>query len=208
MGMAVVMTGSILSAANAVIQNNPGRRPKSLWSDNGQGKAIQLVRYNDQFEEAEGTARALRERMQAGGKTAYADFAVIIRANAQARPFEDEFMAAKIPYQVVGGQSLFERKEARDVVSYLSLIANPDGELDFSVSIFFILIRIVLKYIFVLFQALRGDGYNQENNCYCFGGDLLGRKPGKTLPKRDHRDWGLLVEFPEWRYYPKQTKMT
>ncbi len=123
-------TGSILSAANAVIQNNPGRRPKNLWSDLGAGEPVRLVIRNDQLEEAEGIARAVRERMEAGG-AAFSDFAVILRANAQARVFEDEFMAAKIPYEVIGGQSLFERKEARDVISYLSLIAHPEADTHF-----------------------------------------------------------------------------
>ena len=122
-------TSAILSAANAVIKNNSGRREKNLWSDLGHGRPIRLIPHNDQFEEAEAIARAIRERMAEGDrKFAFSDFAVIIRANAQSRPIEDEFMASKIPYQVIGGQSLFERKEARDVVSYLSLIANPDAD--------------------------------------------------------------------------------
>ncbi len=122
-------TGAILSAANAVIRNNSGRREKNLWSDLGGGRAVRVVPFNDQFEEAEGIARAIRDRLsEEGGRAAFSDFAVIVRANAQARPLEDGFMAARIPYQVIGGQSLFERKEARDVVSYLSLLANPDAD--------------------------------------------------------------------------------
>ncbi len=119
-------TGTILSAANAVIRNNPGRREKNLWSELGQGRAIRVVPNNDQFEEAEAIARFIRERRDEGGK--WSDFAVIIRANAQSRPLEDEFLAGHIPYQVIGGQSLFDRKEARDVLSFLAVVANPDAD--------------------------------------------------------------------------------
>ncbi len=125
-------TSTILSAANAVIRNNPSRRDKNLWSDQGDGAPIRIVPSNDQFEEAEWVARAIRERIaraQADDRRlGWNDFAIIIRANAQSRPFEDEFMAAKIPYRIVGGQSLFERKEARDVISFLSLLVNPDAD--------------------------------------------------------------------------------
>ncbi|MDR1744298.1 MAG: UvrD-helicase domain-containing protein [Planctomycetota bacterium] len=124
-------TACILSAANAVIRNNSGRREKNLWSDLGEGSRIRVVPRNDQFEEAEAIAREIHERRSAydGAKPpAWGDFAVIIRANAQSRPLEDEFLAAKIPYQVIGGQSLFDRKEARDVAAFLAAVANPDGD--------------------------------------------------------------------------------
>ncbi len=123
-------TSSILAAANAVIRNNPGRREKNLWSDLGAGGPIRLVPWNDQFEEAAGIASAVRERMagQPGGRARFSDFAVIVRANAQSRPLEDEFLAARIPFEVVGGQSLYDRKEARDVMSFLALVANPDAD--------------------------------------------------------------------------------
>ncbi len=128
-------TSAILSAANAVIRNNSGRREKNLWSDLGEGSRIRVAPRNDQFEEAEAIARAIHERRAAhvdngcGAKPpAWGDFAVIIRANAQSRPLEDEFLAAKIPFQVIGGQSLFDRKEARDVAAFLAAVANPDAD--------------------------------------------------------------------------------
>ncbi|MCC8191150.1 MAG: UvrD-helicase domain-containing protein [Planctomycetes bacterium] len=122
-------TTTILAAANAVIRNNGGRREKNLWSDLGQGRRIGLIPYNDQHEEACGIAAAVRTRVaEEGGRLRFGDFAVIIRANAQSRPLEDEFLAARIPFEVIGGQSLFDRKEARDVMSFLSLVANPDAD--------------------------------------------------------------------------------
>lgn len=120
-------TSAILSSANAVIKNNGGRREKNLWSALGQERFIRLSVYNDQFEEASAIASAIRERL-ADGKARHGDFAVIIRANAQARPFEDEFMASRIPYEVIGGQSLYDRKEARDVLSFLSIVSNPEAD--------------------------------------------------------------------------------
>ncbi len=123
-------TGNILSAANAVIKNNPGRREKNLWSKLGDGKPLRLIPANDQFHEAETVARDIRERVREAGreKSNWNDYAVIIRANSQSRPFEDEFLAGKIPFRVIGGQSLFDRKEARDVLSYLAVAANPEAD--------------------------------------------------------------------------------
>ena len=124
-------TSCILSAANAVIGHNSGRREKNLWSDLGQGCRIKITPRNDQFEEAEAITQAIREKRTNfdGAKPPnWGDFAVIIRANAQSRPLEDEFMAAKMPFQVIGGQSLFDRKEARDVVSFLAAVANPEAD--------------------------------------------------------------------------------
>lgn len=122
-------TSCILSAANAVIANNPFRREKNLWSDLGSGQLIRISGQNDQFEEASYIASAIREKINdSGGRLHWRDFAVIIRANGQARPLEDEFLASLIPFEVIGGQSLFDRKEARDVLSFLAVVANPDAD--------------------------------------------------------------------------------
>ncbi len=125
-------TAAILSAANAVIRNNPGRREKSLWSTLGEGRPILLLAQNDQFDEAAGIASAIRDRRaESAGRLRFSDFAVIIRANAQSRPLEDEFLAARIPFEVIGGQSLYDRKEARDVMAFLALVANPEADNQF-----------------------------------------------------------------------------
>lgn len=122
-------TSRILSAANAVIKNNPFRREKNLWSDLGVGRPIRVVAQNDQFEEASAIAGAIRDRRnEAAGKAHWRDFAVIIRANGQSRPLEDEFLASKIPFIIIGGQSLFDRKEARDALSFLTVVANPEAD--------------------------------------------------------------------------------
>ncbi len=123
-------TSTILSAANAVIRNNSGRREKNLWSALGVGGPIRLIPYNDQFEEADGIVADIVERVKnpEGKRPQLSRFAVIVRANAQSRAFEDAFLAARVPYEVIGGQSLFDRKEARDVLSFLSIIANPEAD--------------------------------------------------------------------------------
>lgn len=122
-------TTTILSAANAVIHNNPFRREKTLWSDLGQGQPIRVLCHNDQFEEASAIAESIRSRREeSAGRSSWRDFAVIIRANGQSRPLEDEFLASRIPYEVIGGQSVFDRKEARDALSYLAVISNPESD--------------------------------------------------------------------------------
>lgn len=122
-------TSTILSAANAVIHNNPFRREKTLWSDLGIGIPIRVLCHNDQFEEASVIAEKIRARREeSAGKSSWRDFAVILRANGQSRPLEDEFLASRIPYEVIGGQSVFDRKESRDALSYLAVIANPDAD--------------------------------------------------------------------------------
>ncbi|MDR1519269.1 MAG: UvrD-helicase domain-containing protein [Planctomycetota bacterium] len=122
-------TATILAAANAVIQNNVGRKDKNLWSELGRGGLIRLLACNDQFDEAERIVQAIRERRNSScGRIRFADFAVIIRSNAQSRPLEDEFVAARLPFEVIGGQSLFDRKEARDVMAFLALAVNPEAD--------------------------------------------------------------------------------
>ena len=117
-------TSTILAAANAVIRRNSGRREKNLWSAVGEGRPIRLREAADPRDEAAHIAADIRRRLaEDGGRPS--DFAVILRANAQSRPLEDEFLSARLPFEVIGGQSLFDRKEARDALAFLALAANP-----------------------------------------------------------------------------------
>ncbi|MDR1536291.1 MAG: UvrD-helicase domain-containing protein [Planctomycetota bacterium] len=119
----------ILSAANAVIRNNPNRREKNLWSSLGPGRPLRLLACSEPGEEAEQIALAVRRRREeAGSGLRFSDFAVIIRANAQSRPLEDEFLAARLPFEVIGGQSLLDHKETRDILAFLALIAKPGAD--------------------------------------------------------------------------------
>ena len=119
-------TGSILAAANAVISHNPKLFEKKLWSDFGAGDPVAVVECDDEVHEAE-RAVARMESLRASG-AAFKDFAVLYRANHQARVFEQALRKAGVPYKVSGGQSFFDRAEIRDLCAWLRLIVNPDDD--------------------------------------------------------------------------------
>jgi len=119
-------TGSILAAANAVIGHNPKLYEKKLWSDLGAGDPVAVVECDDEVHEAE-RAVARIESLRAGG-SAFRDFAILYRANHQARVFEQALRKAGVPYKVSGGQSFFDRAEIRDLCAWLRLIVNPDDD--------------------------------------------------------------------------------
>jgi len=118
-------TQTILSAANAVIERNPSRKPKRLWSDQGAGE--QIVGYVADTEHAEADWVA-REIDRLGDKEGVrpGDVAVFYRTNAQSRVFEEVFIRVGLPYKVVGGVRFYERKEVRDALAYLRAIVNDD----------------------------------------------------------------------------------
>jgi DNA helicase-2/ATP-dependent DNA helicase PcrA len=117
-------TQTILSAANSVIARNPDRRPKNLWSDAGSGKPIQGYVAENEHDEARWAAEKIDGLTDAGEATP-SDVAVFYRTNAQSRVFEDIFIRLGLPYKVVGGVRFYERKEVRDILAYLRVIANP-----------------------------------------------------------------------------------
>ncbi len=125
-------TGSILRAANAVIANNPKLFEKRLWSDLGDGEPVALVESDGEEHEAErAVARiqaVLGQSGSQGGEVQFKDFAVLYRANHQARVFEKALRKASIPYRVSGGQSFFDRAEIRDLCAWLRLMVNNDDD--------------------------------------------------------------------------------
>lgn len=122
-------TKTILQAANNVINNNVNRRPKKLWTQNNDGENILYYRANDERDEAIFAASTINEQVQAGRK--YSDFAVLYRTNAQSRTIEEAFLKSNIPYSMVAGTKFYSRKEIRDVISYLNVIANPRDNMSF-----------------------------------------------------------------------------
>ena len=122
-------TGTILAAANGVIKNNTNRKDKELWSGNGTGKPIEIYMPENEAAEAEFIAEGI-QGICAEEKRNYADFGVLIRANTQTRAIEEAFLEANIPYTVSGGTSFFERKEIKDIISYLRIIANHDDDIN------------------------------------------------------------------------------
>jgi DNA helicase-2/ATP-dependent DNA helicase PcrA len=117
-------TQTILSAANTVIARNPDRRPKSLWSDAGDGDPILGYVAENEHDEARWVAEQIDQLGDAGAAKP-SDVAVFYRTNAQSRVFEDIFIRLGLPYKVVGGVRFYERKEVRDALAYLRVIANP-----------------------------------------------------------------------------------
>jgi len=117
-------TQNILDAANQVISNNTGRKCKSLWTENKGGNKIVLCENETEHEEALYTAREI-QRLTNEENRKYMDFAVLYRINAQSRVLEEMFMREGLPYKIIGGQKFYDRKEIKDIISYLRLIQNP-----------------------------------------------------------------------------------
>ena len=123
-------TKKILQAANEVIKNNRNRRPKKLWTQNDDGEQIVYYRANDERDEAVFVASTIDNIIREEGKN-FKDFAVLYRTNAQSRTIEEALLKSNIPYTMVGGTKFYSRKEIRDVISYLNLIANPADNISF-----------------------------------------------------------------------------
>ncbi|MDN4162401.1 DNA helicase PcrA [Nocardioides abyssi] len=120
-------TQTILNAANAVIGNNKGRKPKRLWSDAGDGARIVGYVADDEHDEARFVSSTIDELVDEHGVRP-ADVAVFYRTNAQSRVFEEVFIRTGQPYKVVGGVRFYERREVRDALAYLRMLANPDDQ--------------------------------------------------------------------------------
>ncbi|MGW5305442.1 DNA helicase PcrA [Streptomyces griseoluteus] len=118
-------TQTILSAANAVIERNESRRPKNLWTNAGQGAGITGYVADTEHDEAQFVADEI-DRLTDAGDAKAGDVAVFYRTNAQSRVFEEIFIRVGLPYKVVGGVRFYERKEVRDVLAYLRVLANPE----------------------------------------------------------------------------------
>ena len=117
-------TQNILSAANSVITKNESRKEKNLWSDAGSGAPLIGYVAESEYAEAEFVKGEIRDLADKGASNP-GDTAVFYRTNAQSRVFEEVFMRAAIPYKVVGGLRFYERKEVKDLLAYVRLIANP-----------------------------------------------------------------------------------
>jgi len=122
-------TSTILDAANAIIANNQSRKEKALWSPEGSdGTPIELYTPEDEGAEADLIARMIKE-IRLRDRVAWGEFGVLIRTNNLARRIEESFLAEQVPYRISGGTSFYGRKEIKDVISYLRVIANPDDDI-------------------------------------------------------------------------------
>ena len=121
-------TGTILDAANSVISHNTKRKRKNLWSKSGEGNPIELSCPDNEVKEAQFIAETIIT-LHAQDDLSYDKFGILIRTNNLAAAIEDALLAEGIPYAVSGGQSFFQRKEIKDIISYLRVITNPDDDI-------------------------------------------------------------------------------
>ncbi|MDN5331735.1 MAG: ATP-dependent helicase UvrD/PcrA [Tepidanaerobacteraceae bacterium] len=120
-------TQNILDAANSVISHNLGRKKKNLWTENGKGEKIYLVTLENEHEEAFFIAREI-EKLVNARKFNFKDFAVLYRTNAQSRVLEEMMVRMGLPYRIVGGLKFYQRKEIKDIMAYLRVVANPSDD--------------------------------------------------------------------------------
>ncbi|AOH53102.1 ATP-dependent DNA helicase PcrA [Peribacillus muralis] len=121
-------TKKILEAANKVIDNNQNRKPKNLWTENADGNKLFYYRADNEQGEAQFVAGKINELVQDGSRK-YSDIAILYRTNAQSRVMEEVLLKSNINYAIVGGTKFYDRKEIKDLLAYLRLIANPDDDI-------------------------------------------------------------------------------
>ena len=121
-------TQMILNAANAVVSLNTGRKPKELWTENEKGNPIDIFQAENEYKEAEFIASSIRKKVNEGHRQ-YSDFAVLYRTNAQSRVLEEKMVSSSIPYRLLGGTRFYERKEIKDLLSYLRVISNHQDDI-------------------------------------------------------------------------------
>ena len=120
-------TQTVLDAANAVITQNEGRKPKELWTEAGPGEKIMRYFADDEVDEAQWVAHEIA-RLHEGGTHRWGDMAVFYRTNAQSRALEEYLVRVNIPYKVVGGTRFYDRREIKDALAYLKAVVNPVDE--------------------------------------------------------------------------------
>ncbi len=120
-------TQNILRAANSVIANNKNQIPKELWTEREEGDKISVVRCSDEKDEAYQISKRIKQEVQKR-KLSLSDVAILYRTNSQSRALEDALRREKIPYQIIGGVEFYRRKEVKDIIAYLRVLANPDDE--------------------------------------------------------------------------------
>ena len=122
-------TGTVLKAANAVININQGRKKKTLWTQSGDGDSITFFRAENHSEEGHFIAGQIDRMVTKTGKQHYRDIAILYRLNALSRNLEQAFLDAGIPYRIFGGLRFYDRKEIKDILAYLRLILTPGDDL-------------------------------------------------------------------------------
>ncbi|OHB17838.1 MAG: hypothetical protein A2913_02280 [Parcubacteria group bacterium RIFCSPLOWO2_01_FULL_40_65] len=117
-------TKIILNAGQGLIKNNVYRHEKELWTENTEGEKISIAQLEDEREEAKFIIEKMKQLMQKGYKLS--DFVILYRTHAQSRPIEEEFLTQGFPYKIIGALKFYERKEVKDILAYLRILANPN----------------------------------------------------------------------------------
>ncbi len=120
-------TKNIIAAADSLIKNNKNQLEKNLWTDNEEGEIVSIFKASDEKDEGVQISKLIKEEIHTF-KRSFKDFAVLYRTNYQSRALEEIFRFEKIPYVVIGGVEFYKRKEVKDILAYLKLIANPSDE--------------------------------------------------------------------------------
>ncbi|MBI5189208.1 MAG: UvrD-helicase domain-containing protein [Nitrospirae bacterium] len=116
-------TQRILDAAWSVVSNNPARKPKKLWTDSGHGEKVCFMKVADEAAEATQIAQEVKRLAREGRP--FTDFAVLYRTNTQSRTIEEAFRREGVPYVVIGGMKFYDRKEVKDIVTFMKAVSNP-----------------------------------------------------------------------------------
>lgn len=195
-------TKRILQAANEVIKNNYNRKPKKLWTENPEGKKIVYFRAENEQAEAQFVAGKIKELVESG-KRQLSDFAILYRTNAQSRVIEEVLMKSNIDYTIVGGIKFYDRKEIKDILAYLRLIANPDDDIS------------LLRVINVPKRGIGSTSmdkiarYAQENDLSLFQAleeaDFIGLSPKITKAVLEFRD--LIKGYTQMQEYLSVTEL-
>ena len=128
----IVQSKNISKAANDVISNNSKRKDKNLWTDKDGGEFITYYRAGNEHEEARYVIQNIKKELEKKPDREYGDVAVLYRTNAQSRVMEETLIKTNIPYRMIGGHKFYDRKEIKDILAYLTLIANPKDNLSFA----------------------------------------------------------------------------
>jgi len=120
-------TGNILKAADSIIKNNPEQISKTLWTENNDGEELSLIRCTDEKDEAFQIAKQIKKEITSR-KLSLNEIAILYRINSQSRALEEALRREKIPYKIIGGVEFYRRKEVKDIVGYLRVLANHDDE--------------------------------------------------------------------------------
>ena len=184
-------TARILAAANGLIRNNTARKPKALWSRLGEGELVTVVLPEDEAQEAEYIAGAIRAAALRQ-HLPLSQFGVLVRTNSLTRALEEAFVRERLPYAVSGGLSFFQRAEVKDLLAYLRVLANPDDEVS--------LVRI-------LNTPRRGIGRRtleaavqtaRSRSCSLFGAlNVLAAGPGQSTAEKAREPIGEFLELLE-----------